>query len=72
MLLKAGDGMELRGFIDAAAALPGLPGYERAVAEHIAGAFGPMVDEVTIDPLYNVVARLGERGPRVMVTAHQD
>lgn len=64
--------MELRGFIEAAAALPGLPGYERAVAEHIAGAFGPMVDEVTIDPLYNVVARLGERGPRVMVTAHQD
>ncbi len=64
--------MDLNGFLEKALALDGIPGYEKTVAEYIAGAFSPLVDEVGIDDFYNVVARVGHEGPRVMVTAHQD
>ena len=50
----------------------GLPGYEEQAAGAIAEAFRELTPLVETDALYNVVARMGERGPRFMVTAHQD
>ncbi len=64
--------MEPKTFLSEATAIGGTPGYERPVAEYIAAAFEPLCDEVTIDPLYNVVARKGQVGPRFILCAHQD
>lgn len=50
----------------------GLPGHEGEVSGAIARAFEPLADKVWVDPLYNVVAELGDRGPRFLITAHQD
>ncbi len=64
--------MDIKAFLTRACALPGISGHEGAVADHIAGAFRPLSAEVTIDALFDVIARVGEKGPRIMVTAHHD
>lgn len=52
--------------------IPGLPAYERDVARFVQGAFEPLVDDVRVDTMQNVIARTGQGGPRILVTAHQD
>lgn len=59
-------------FLRRVTALPGVTGNERAVAEFIADAFTPYVDEVVIDGLNCVYAHKKGAGPRVMVCAHLD
>jgi endoglucanase len=64
--------MELKEFLARSTALTGLPGFERPVSEFVASVFEPLVDDVSIDVMENVIARLGDAGPRVMISAHQD
>ncbi|MEG0766488.1 MAG: M20/M25/M40 family metallo-hydrolase [Clostridia bacterium] len=52
--------------------LQGPSGDERPIAEAIRDAFVPYCQDVTIDAMQNVVARIGSQGPRVMITAHLD
>jgi endoglucanase len=52
-----------------------LPGYEKNIREVIIEEIKPFVDEYSIDPLGNLIARKGkktENGLRVMITAHMD
>ncbi|MBQ9197622.1 MAG: M28 family peptidase [Clostridia bacterium] len=64
--------MQTEEFLREATALPGLSGNEQAVAQYIAEAFRPYCDEVRIDALNSVIARIHGRGPRVMLCAHLD
>jgi len=52
--------------------LPGVPGYEAGVNGYISGLFREYADEVRTDALENVISRVGNEGPRVMISAHQD
>ena len=50
-------------------------GYEDAIREVVLGEIRPLVDEVRVDTLGNLIARKGKRGKngkRVMVAAHMD
>lgn len=52
---------------------PGIAGREDAVRRIAAAALREVVDEVSVDPLGNVVGRKGgDGGPRVMLAAHMD
>jgi tetrahedral aminopeptidase len=61
---------------------PGAPGREERVREIVVRELGPLVDEVTLDPLGSVVARRAPRpgngsgpsgsAPRLMLSAHMD
>jgi tetrahedral aminopeptidase len=52
---------------------PGAPGHEHRVREVARRELAPHADEVTVDPLGNLVARrTGGGGPRVMLSAHMD
>ncbi|HMN28459.1 MAG TPA: M42 family metallopeptidase [Caldilineaceae bacterium] len=55
-------------------ALPGLAGREDAVIAFMREALAPLADEVSVDWLGNVIARIGQAStrPRVMVFAHMD
>ena len=64
--------MQTEEFLREATARPGLSGNEQAVAQYIADAFRPYCDEVRIDALNSVIARIHGRGPRVMLCAHLD
>lgn len=64
--------MQPEQFLREATALPGLSGNEQAVSAYIARAFDPYCDEVRIDALGSVIARIHGRGPRVMLCAHLD
>lgn len=64
--------MDLFGFLEKVTKTPGLSGSELPVAEVIAESFTPVVDDVSIDCMQNVIARAGSAGPRVMVCAHLD
>ena len=64
--------MNIEEFLREAAGLPGVSGMELPVAEYIADAFRPYVDEVHITPLASVVARRKGKGPKVMISAHLD
>ena len=64
--------MDLEKFLTEIVRLPGVPGYERGVNQYVKEAFRPYADEVTVDAMYNVIARVGSAGPRVMISAHQD
>ena len=64
--------MKTEEFLKTAAATPGVSGNEGAVAQFIAGAFAPYVDEVSISPLYSVIAHKKGKGPKVMICAHLD
>jgi putative aminopeptidase FrvX len=50
-------------------------GYEDAIREIILAEIKPLVDEIRVDALGNIIARKGEKsaqGKRVMVAAHMD
>jgi endoglucanase len=52
---------------------PGISGREDRVRDVVVEELRPLVDEVRVDALGNVVGvRLGKGGPRVMVAAHMD
>jgi putative aminopeptidase FrvX len=50
----------------------GVSGYEGAVAELLAAELRPLVDEVTIDSMGNVIGVRHGEGPGVMLAAHMD
>jgi tetrahedral aminopeptidase len=51
---------------------PGPPGREERVREIVLRELGPLTDEVTVDPLGNVIARRAGKGPRLALAAHMD
>ncbi|SDX55472.1 endoglucanase [Marininema mesophilum] len=50
----------------------GPPGNERETREVMERQLGPFVDEVLMDRLGSIIARLGHEGPRIMVAGHLD
>lgn len=50
----------------------GPSGYEHQVRDLIRAEVEPLADEVRVDPLGNLVCRLGEGPLRVMIAAHMD
>lgn len=64
--------MDIGKFLEEVAHVPGVPGYEAAVGARIAEWFRPVADEIFTDALENLYARVGEKGPKVLVCAHQD
>ena len=53
--------------------LPGAPGYEQKIREFVIKQVTPLVDEVTVDAMGNVIAlKKGSGDKRVMVAAHMD
>ncbi len=50
----------------------GPSGYEHHVRQLIQAEVADVVDEMTVDPLGNLICRVGKDGPRVMVAAHMD
>ena len=66
------NNMRTEDFLQQAAALPGLSGNERRVAEFIADAFRPWCDEVRIDAMSSVIGHIRGTGPKVMLCAHLD
>ena len=52
---------------------PGAPGYEQRIREIVVREVGPLVDDVRIDNMGNVVAiRKGKARKKVMIAAHMD
>lgn len=52
---------------------PGIPGREDAVRAIVLEEMRPLVDEISIDALGNVIGvKKGSGGPRVMLAAHMD
>lgn len=64
--------MDIKAFLHEAVSQSGLSGFEGGVAEYIAQCFSPYSDDITIDVMQNVVARVGAQGPRIMLCAHMD
>lgn len=53
--------------------LPGIPGREEAVRDFVREQMTPLVDEISVDALGNLIGvRHGQGGPRVMLAAHLD
>jgi endoglucanase len=53
--------------------MPGAPGFEQHIRKVVLREIEPLVDEVRIDPMGNVIAlRKGKSGKRVMTAAHMD
>lgn len=50
----------------------GPSGYEHRVRELIRTEAEPYADEITVDPLGNLICRVGQGGTKVMVAAHMD
>jgi len=50
----------------------GIPGSEGEIRELAAAALEPLVDELRVDPLGNLIGIRRGSGPRVMVAAHMD
>lgn len=50
----------------------GVSGYEGAVADLLVKELEPLVDEVHVDGMGNVVGTRGDSGPAVMIAAHMD
>ncbi len=51
---------------------PGLPGYEEPVKEIVKEVFAEFTDEITEDPLGNIIAHVPGKGPRLVLDAHTD
>jgi tetrahedral aminopeptidase len=51
---------------------PGPSGREEKVRAIVIRELEPLVDEVSVDPLGNVIARRGGKGPRLALAAHMD
>lgn len=53
--------------------MPGAPGFEQRIRELVIAQVSPLVDEVSVDPMGNVIAvKKGKESKRVMVAAHMD
>jgi endoglucanase len=50
----------------------GPSGYEHHVREIIRKEVEPLADEITVDPLGNMICRVGKGGKKIMVAAHMD
>lgn len=50
----------------------GPPGYEHRVRALIQEMAAPYADEITTDPLGNLICRVGSSGSKIMVAAHMD
>lgn len=64
--------MLMEEFLQKATAIPGVTGNERQAAEFIADVFRPLVDEVRIDGMNNVICHKAGDGPKVVICAHED
>jgi endoglucanase len=50
----------------------GPSGYEHHVRHLIQQEVTPLADEIIVDPLGNLICRVGSGGPKVMISAHMD
>lgn len=50
----------------------GPSGYEHQVRALIQAEVADLADEITVDPLGNLICRVGSGGPKVMISAHMD
>lgn len=50
----------------------GPPGFEHQVRDLIREEVAPLADAITVDPLGNLICRVGDGDARVMVAAHMD
>lgn len=64
--------MDIRKLLSEAAEVCGPSGQEMAAAAYFAEQFRPLVDEVRVDSMFNVIAHKKGEGPKVMICAHQD
>lgn len=64
--------MDIQKLLSRAAEICGPSGQEMAMANEIAEQFRPLVDEVSVDAMFNVIAHKKGTGPRVMICAHHD
>lgn len=64
--------MDLNKLIGELIAAPGLPGYEQEVARIFCREMERLGARTETDAIGNATARMGEGGPRIMVTAHMD
>lgn len=51
---------------------PAPPGFEEPVRKIMVHELSPYADAITYDGLGSVIARQGDRGPRIMLDAHMD
>lgn len=63
---------DITALLTEAASLFGPSGQETEISAWVAEQFRPYVDEVHIDPLFNVMAHKKGKGPKVMLCAHLD
>lgn len=59
-------------FLRESTAIPGLPGFEKPAADMTAKWFGKHSADVWQDAFFNVFARMGGSGPKVLIAAHND
>lgn len=53
--------------------IPGAPGFEQRIRQCVLDEVTPLVDEISVDPLGNVIAvKKGKGDKKVMVAAHMD
>lgn len=64
--------MNLERFLREATRIPGVSGNEERIGAWLAEQFRPLADEVSVDRMQNVIARVGSQGPKVIICAHQD
>ena len=50
----------------------GPSGYEHHIRRLIQDEVAGLADEITVDPLGNLICRVGSGGPKVMISAHMD
>lgn len=50
----------------------GPPGFEEPVRKIMVSELRPVTDQISYDGLGSVIARQGDRGPRIMLDAHMD
>ncbi len=64
--------MDIKKILAEATSALGVSGQEAAVAAYFAEQWQPLVDEVKVDAMYNVIAHKKGSGPKVMMSAHLD
>jgi putative aminopeptidase FrvX len=50
----------------------GPSGYEHGIRELIKAEIQDLADEITVDPLGNMIARIGDGGKKVLIASHMD
>ncbi len=72
--------MDILSYLQGASTQFGPSGHEYAIADWLKQRFAPLCDDVTIDPLFNVLATLkptrpakeGGKAPKILMCAHMD